>query len=67
MEEKQQQLFSEKNLLLFISNKNTSQITQQRKNKTQITIPFMNLLELNKGLIKNYQTFIDSTPLYTQA
>ena len=43
------------------------EVTYTRKDKTQVTIPFMNLLELNKGLIKNYQIFIDVAPLYTQA
>ncbi len=42
------------------------EVTYTRKNKTQVTIPFMNLLELNKGLIRNYQIFIDMAPLFAQ-
>lgn len=43
------------------------EVTYTRKNKTQITIPFMNLLEMNNGLIKNYQIFIDISPLFAYA
>jgi hypothetical protein len=42
-------------------------VTYTRKNKTQITIPFMNLLKTNNGLIKNYQIFIDIGPLFAEA
>ena len=40
------------------------EVIYTRKNKTQITIPFMNLLEMSSGLIKNYQIFIDISPLF---
>ena len=43
------------------------EVTYTRKSKTQITIPFMNLLKLNNGLIENYEIFIDITPLYAEA
>ncbi len=43
------------------------EVTYTRKNKTQITIPFMNLLKMNNGLIENYQIFIDISPLYSEA
>ena len=43
------------------------EVTYTRKSKTQITIPFMNLFEVKKGLIKNYQIFIDIGPLFAEA
>ncbi len=43
------------------------EVTYTRKNKTQLAVPFMNLLELNNGLIKNYQIFIDINQLYSEA
>ncbi len=43
------------------------EVTYTRKNKTKLTVPFMNLLELNNGLIQNYQIFIDINKLYSEA
>lgn len=43
------------------------EVTYTRKNKTQLTVPFMNLLEMKKGLIENYQIFIDINQLYSEA